>query len=258
VTGRTTHAVSITEDLSNTKFDPPSTDVRFVQSMVTRVDFAGLQLWRLGSDASVFVECSFDSVRLEAGALGLTQGARFVDCSFADADLRAVRPGYARFETCAFSRAKIEEWFTFCSEFIDCSFDRANISGCKFSARPRDCFGLFEWPRRRRNEFRGNDFRGATLINTFFVDGIDLDDQKLPQSRDYLRINDASQRIRDARRRVGEIARDEETSRAVRARLETLEFLARDQEHVFLRRAELDLPQDVRERFVQILASNSD
>jgi hypothetical protein len=55
------------------------------------------------------------------------------------------------------------------------------------------------WVGRERNEFHGNDFSGADLIDVAFRTGIDLEQQRLPSGPDYLYIPDAADAIERAR-----------------------------------------------------------
>ena len=101
--------------------------------------------------------------------------------------------------------------------------------------------------RRKRNDFYGNDFRDAELIDTMFVGGIDLDAQRLPESSEYVRVNDALDRIERAR---GQFDSWQDTGAARRASsvLNVLEYMAsEDQRDLFVRKADLDydMPRDV-------------
>jgi hypothetical protein len=52
---------------------------------------------------------------------------------------------------------------------------------------------------RSKNEFRGNDFRDAQLIDTVFVLGINLDQQRWPEGDDYVRLDKFHRRLEAAR-----------------------------------------------------------
>jgi hypothetical protein len=127
---------------------------------------------------------------------------------------------------------------THCAEFVRCRF-ATRIVDSVFSVTPRDCS-----VRRRRNEFKGNDFSRAELIDTVFVGGIDLDDQKLPAGDEYVRIRKAQDRIGRARGGVEEWE-DPEERRLALAGLEVLERFAEDQDELFVRRQDADLPAGV-------------
>ena len=162
--------------------------------MMSGVNLSGLRLWRLTASDSTFENCDFTDLRVEHGPLALPP--RAVENAASTVDLRHIDPGHARFEGCGFRQTRIEEWFAYCSEFIDCVFT-GQIRSCVFSSMPIDCAGgFFGLQRKKRLEFRGNDFREATLVDTSFVGGIDLDAQLLPERSPYLRLNDAAQRSR--------------------------------------------------------------
>lgn len=178
----------IAEDRVGGSFDPPTPDISFEGVTFRAVEFTGVRAWRMTWSDALFEQCTFDRMKLEHGRFGLPPGSTFRDCTFVAADLRTIDPGHVRFERCDFANAKIEGWFAFCAEFVDCSFAGAKIARCKFSGKPLECFGLFQLRRRRRNEFHGNDFRTAALLDTSFAYGIDLDAQLLPQGWPYVRI----------------------------------------------------------------------
>ncbi len=58
------------------------------------------------------------------------------------------------------------------------------------------------WVGRERNEFRGNDFSGCDLVDVAFRTGIDLSQQKLPTSPEYLYLSAAAAAIERARAAV--------------------------------------------------------
>ena len=189
----------VRHDVERGRFEPQAPDVRFERMTVRSVDFSGLGLWRLTASDSTFENCDFSDLRVEHGPLALPPGAVYRECRFDRADLRHIDPGHARFEDCSFRETRIEEWFAYCSEFVDCVFT-GRIKNCVFSATPLDCgCGFLGLRRKKRLEFRGNDFREATLVDASFVRGIDLDAQLLPKGSPYLRLNNAAQRIAAAR-----------------------------------------------------------
>jgi uncharacterized protein YjbI with pentapeptide repeats len=227
----------IRDDLQGGKFEPPADDVRFEGATVRNVDFSGLRCWRLAASASVFEDCNFNELKVQHGPLGLPPPTIFRSCSFDRADLRNIEPGHARFERCTFKYAKIENWFAYCAEFVDCVF-AGEIAGCTFSGRPFECSDtLLRIFRRRRLDFRGNDFRGASFVESRFVLGIDLDAQLLPEDGPYLRLDDALERIAAAQKQVVEWD-DADDRREVLAVLEPLADDAEEQEDLFLNRAD--------------------
>jgi uncharacterized protein YjbI with pentapeptide repeats len=207
VVGATTPPESqvVSDDLEGGRFEPQAPDVRFERVTFRDVDFSGLRVWRLAASDATFENCDFSDLRVEHGPLALPPRVLYRECRFDCADLRHIDPGHARFEGCSFRQTRIEEWFAYCSEFIACVFT-GKIKSCVFSAAPIDCAGgFFGLRRKKRLQFRGNDFREATLVDTSFVGGIDLDAQLLPDSSQYLRLNHAAQRIAAAKNLAREL-----------------------------------------------------
>ena len=89
----------------------------------------------------------------------------------------------------------------------------------------------------RRNEFRGNDFREADLIDVAFRAGIDLDAQLLPPAGEtYVRLRDLNGRVHKARREVKRWP-DEQHPREALRMLEVVESVFDDEgPDVFTRR----------------------
>jgi hypothetical protein len=161
-------------------------------------------------------------------------------------ELRGVDPGEARFERCTFDEAKIAKWMTHCAEFVECRF-ATRIVDSVFSAAPRNCS-----VRRKHNEFKGNDFSRAELVDTVFVGGIDLDDQKLPAGDGYVRIRNAQDRLDRARASVEEWE-DPDERRLALVEIEALSRFAEDQEELFVRREDADLPASVARQLWSLL-----
>jgi hypothetical protein len=220
-------------------------DVVFKRARGRDVDFSGLVFECFTAERSVFERCDFESATIRYGPLGL-RGTVFQDCSFDRADLRGVDPGEARFERCTFDGAQIAKWMTDCAEFVGCRF-ATRIVDSVFSAAPRNCSG-----RRTRNEFTGNDFSRAELIDTIFVGGIDLDAQKLPTGDEYMRITGAPSRLDRARAAVQEWE-DPEERRLALAEIEALTRFAENQNELFVRRADADLPASAARRLLALL-----
>jgi len=219
--------------------------VVFERARAREVDFSKLVFATFTAERSVFDRCDFESATIRYGPLGLG-GSVFRECRFDDADLRGVDPGEARFERCTFDGARITKWMTHCAEFVACRF-ATRIVDSVFSGTPRNCSG-----RRKRNEFEGNDFSRAELVDTVFVGGIDLDAQKLPAGDEYVRISDARKRLERARAAMEEWE-DAEERRLALAEIATLETFADDQNELFVRRADADLPAPVARRLWALL-----
>ena len=232
----------------------PSPYVAFHDVVARGVDFSGSEYRLLTSRSSRFEKCNFDRIRVERGPLGQYPQSLFQECTFRNAEFRiGADPDLARFERCNFEGASIEEWFTHCAEFVDCSFAGARIIGSRFFGTPFECYGWLHFRhRRKRNEFSGNDFSEASLIDTAFNDGIDLDAQRLPTGREYLRINDAQERIAEARARIA--SWDGEAKRRGTSLLNALEHEARDQRDLFIRNDTYEMAPDLGEKLWNLLA----
>ena len=243
----------ITGHLDGGKFRAPSPYVAFHDVVARDVDFSGGEYRLLTSRSSRFERCNFDRVRFENGPLGQYPQTLFRECSFREAEFRG-QPGHARFERCNFDGATIEDWFTYCAEFVDCTFSRARITG-RFFGAPFECYGWLQLRHRReRNEFYGNDFSKAELIDTAFNDGIDLDAQRLPTSSEYVRINDALKRIDDARVRIA-LWEEPAAQREAQSLLNVLELSARDQRDLFVRKDVYDLGPELEEDLWSLLTA---
>src|ERR1700687_321120 len=57
-------------------------------------------------------------------------------------------------------------------------------------------------PRRVRNEFRGNDFRDAELLDVAFIAGVDMHLQRFPEDELHVRIEDFRRHVQKARSEV--------------------------------------------------------
>jgi hypothetical protein len=109
--------------------------------------------------------------------------------------------GRARFDRCSFRNVDIREGYLFHVELVDCTFT-GRLRKIIFSGTvPRQDrqFGLFG---RWHNEFRGNDFSSAELIEVDFRNGIDLSKQRLPSGPDYLYLANAADALRQAQAEV--------------------------------------------------------
>lgn len=239
----------ISSDIEGGRFEAASSDVIFENITVSDVDFSHSSLWRLTSEGSTFVRCNFESLKVEHGPLGLPPGSVFRECSFDRADLRGIEPGHARFEKCTFRETKIEGWTALCSEFVACTF-ATTIESCKFSGTRHGCSDWRIW--KRRNEFRRNDFRGCEFRNTSFVGRIDLGDQLLPQSNEYVFLDRLRERFTRAKEDVLRW-RDEEARRHALVMLDVYYFDADSREQLFVRRDDLPIRADVRERTWELL-----
>jgi uncharacterized protein YjbI with pentapeptide repeats len=184
-----------------------------------RFDGAIIDQFQLGSgrESTEVIQCSFNGVRLTRGG-GFT---RFVRCSFLDSDLR--------------------NWLCIATEFVECVFsgriEKAIFHGTVLPVLPqmRAQYG------RDRNEFRGNDFSSAELIDVAFRTGIDLTRQKLPVGEDYLYLPHASESLERVRSRLVELYKaDAELRRIANILLDPyVDDVKNGPEQLFLRKSDL-------------------
>jgi len=112
--------------------------------------------------------------------------------------MRQVTPEGTRFEKCSFDDARLDGWTPARAEFVECRF-AGKVVSATFSGRPAGPGSTRIDPVRSKNEFRGNDFRDAQLIDTVFVFGINLDQQRWPEGHDYVRLDKFHRRLEAAR-----------------------------------------------------------
>lgn len=168
------------------------------------VDFRKARFDRFALAGCLFLSCDFRGVRLDRRYQPLFSAqprSVFRDCRFENADLRRVRPAYARFERCTFDDALLDGWRAETAEF----------AGCRFAGLLRDVwfFGRTTGaaadrldPPRERNEFDANDLREAELEGVLFTRGIDLSRQRPPLSERYVRLDRLQRRVARARAEV--------------------------------------------------------
>lgn len=248
----------ITGRLTGCRFEPKASNAAFDAAILEEVDFSGLAFNSLTAESSHFQDCRFDGIALELGPLAAGRQSTFERCSFANARLIGINPGNARFERCAFDEARIADWTSTCGEFVDCSFS-GTISRSTFSGDATGCRDMPLWRRRRTNEYRGNDFRRASLIEVSFIGGIDLDAQLLPDGPEYILLNRLSARVEAAQRKVDALSAEDglpaEERSAVIGVLKSYQLIAERQDTLFARRADLPLKDPLNERFWELLAS---
>jgi len=224
-------------------------NVRFEEVRASGSDFSGCLFHIFSATDATFDRCSFADVRIAFGQLGLNRTI-YTDCTFNGADLRGIDPGDAVFERCEFADTAISKWWSFCAEFVDCRF-ATRIVDSVFSATPKTCMSG-----RSRNRFRGNDFSGAELHDTMFIGGIDLDQQRWPDSDDYLRIPHAASRVTAALATVADWQEPDRSNALVE--LHVLARFAVDQPDLLIRPAGMDLPVATTKRLCALLTERSD
>ena len=141
--------------------------LRAVEGLVVGEDWSGTGVERFGTTSTRFEHCRFERMRVghfTAGGAG--RFAEFVDCSFDRSHLSFSPAGRTRFVRCSFRRARLVDFRVNPVDLIDCDFTGADVRRSIFWG------GLDDYKRRRepdlrvRNDIRGNDFSGATLVDT--------------------------------------------------------------------------------------------
>ena len=206
------------------------------RATLTAVDFRRVRFDRFLLDGCLFDRCDFRGLRLDRRLAPLfvaVPRSVFRDCYFDGADMRRARLGPSRFERCTFDDARLDGSSTELAEFIDCRFAGA-IDGVTFYGAPSGAEAKRLDPPRRRNEFRGNDFRDAELIDVVFIAGIDMDRQRFPEDDLHVRIDEFQRRLAKARREIKQWSERERAPALVM--LATLAARWRDQDVVVARR----------------------
>ena len=172
--------------------------IRFEGATVSGADFRGSRFDSFSSLGSTFLSCDFAGAELRAGSFGIgPHQSTFVKCLFNRADLRGMRHvGNARFENCNFDHAQIVDWASDAGEFVECLF-AGQLRQCRFAGRPWGAYAETNRldPRRAVNQFVGNDFRSAELVDCSFIFGIDVSAQLWPESSDYVRLDRLRERV---------------------------------------------------------------
>lgn len=229
----------------------------FDRVTLREVDFRKASFESLAPSGCVFEGCDFRETVFDHRLLPLfTSRPRsvFRDCRFDGADLRRAAPHQSRFERCSFARSRLDEWSALTAEFIDCTF-AGDVVGVTFHGKPwgREA----EWldPPRTVNEFRGNDFSAAELVECAFVRGIALQLQRWPVGESYVRLDRFHQRLTRGR---AEILRwkDLEARGQALDLVQAASFLYREQNDVIARRVEgrSPIPAEVQRRVWEVLA----
>ena len=246
----------VTEDLLDGRFEvEPTRAVWFEEIAVRRVDFSGARFGDRSGEGGLtvsgcrFEDCDFTNAVFHVAALGWGSQTVYRRCSFQAAKLRQVLGrsplmmaftlGDARFEECSFRDATIRGWLAHEAEFVDCGF-RGKIDRCRFFGRRVDR----PWFGRRKNEYRGNDFREVEFVWSSFEDGIPIGAQLWPESDAYIRLRRVGDRVRAVRPLVAGWPEVERREAEV-----MLQMLREDanggQDEIFARRIEPDLAPDV-------------
>lgn len=199
--------------------------------------------WFSATD-STFERCRFESLRIASACFGAGQEqSLYRDCVFDHSTIRADAPGNARFERCSFRDVKLRSWLCFDTEFVDCVFT-GRLQRCVFNGHTLD-----DNPDRDTNDFRGNDFSGAELVDVGFRTGIPLAKQALPVGGDYLVITSPGPSTRCARQTVMSWPDDQRRRRALALIMGCEEDYANGQDQIFLTAVRHMWPDIVHEVF---------
>lgn len=227
--------------------------VQLRRAALRGVDFRKARFDRFDLGGSLFERCEFRGLRIDkrfAPMLVASPRNTFRDCHFDGADLRRTRLGQTRFERCTFDDAFLDGSHAEAAEFVQCRF-AGPLDALTFHGTPPSTERLV--PPRKRNEFRGNDFRDAEIQDVAFVGWIDLHAQRWPDDEIYVIVDDFRRRLAIARTEVKEWY--ERDRRPAIAMLDHLAKRWRDQDQVFGRRwsARIDAPDRVQARVWELL-----
>ncbi len=171
------------------------------RATIEGVDFRRASFERFAPIGCLFLGCDFRGLVFD-GRMQQIFSSRvqsvFRDCRFDEADLRRAGPGQSRFERCSFDGTRIQKWTSLCGEFVDCHF-AGPIEDSRFYGRPHGVLASQLSPHRQENEFRGNDFRQAELIETAFAHGISFAEQLWPDETGHVRLDRLHARLERGR-----------------------------------------------------------
>ena len=147
-------------------------------------DFSNKKLVRFCAVDSIFENCNFEKMRLECLSAGAGPGySEYINCSFDGSKIKMFTPGHARFINCTFRKTILNDMFSFEADFINCVFSgkmKGIVINGSVPKEMRLALG------REKNEIYGNDLSGVEMDDVGFRTGVDLSQQKLPDSDDYL------------------------------------------------------------------------
>ena len=203
------------------------------RAVLTQVDFRRARFDRFDLAGCTFIACDFRGLALDLRFQPLFSTrprSVFRACHFDAADLRRIRPEGTRFERCSFDDARLDGQTFAVAEFVDCRF-AGTLTRVTFMGRSLATERAPAAAPRPHNEFRGNDFRDAELVDTVFTYGIDLGAQRWPASDRYVRADRFTRRLARARKELG--SWDDPAERAAgRAMCEALALRWREQDDV--------------------------
>lgn len=229
----------------------PEDSVLLSKEHLVGVSFAKKRLDRFTSDGSRFERCDFTGAVIGSASFGAGRGdSAYIGCNFDGAKLRMSPGGRVKFVDCSFENITIENWFCFEVELVRCRFS-GRIKKAFFNGTVRA--DVQKSLGRTVNQFEGNDFSRAKLIEVDFRTGIDLSKQKLPDGKEYTYLPDAVAALKRAR--VDFNAWDDPQMKS-----EARWFLNRMEEEIADGQQQLfwrpdDFPRDSRVAFRKLLAA---
>jgi hypothetical protein len=202
-------------------------------------DFSERRLSSISVSGAYLRDCRWENVRIESASLGGGRRAsHYVGCKFDGARIDYADGGFARFVDCSFRDVKLRHLFCLAVEFINCTFSGVMEGAVIHGSVPAH---WRSWVGRDKNEIRGNDFSGMSLIDVGFRGGVDLSLQKLPTGDDYLYVRDAAEAVSHVRRVISAWT-DLEARRRAFVLTGILEDKVRDgQRQLFTRPSDYDL-----------------
>jgi hypothetical protein len=213
-------------------------------------DYSGRALMKFTSIGSIFERCRFDKSRIDDASFGSgREMSEYIECSF-DGVRIYHGGGFARFVRCSFRNIDFCEWLCFGAEMIDCVFT-GRLQGCIFNGTPMKEDQPFLG--RKYNEFHGNDFSGADLVDVAFRTGIDLSKQRLPTGPEYLYLPDAPAAVASAKLAAQSLA-NRELRTDVSKFLESFDFeLEGGQRQLLLRKENSVYSREVTDKVFDLL-----
>jgi hypothetical protein len=160
-------------------------------------DFSRRGIAQFSAEGCRFEHCRFDDAVIGYGSFGAGRAvSEYVGCTFSGAKIHMGPGGFARFVDCTFEGVSIDNWFCQAVELVGCTFSgrmRKAVFHGRVRPEDRDITG------RTVNQFEGNDFSRAELVDVSFRSGIDLSLQRLPVGPEYVHLRDARAAIQRAR-----------------------------------------------------------
>jgi|688.fasta_scaffold353433_2 hypothetical protein len=163
-------------------------------------DFSKKKFKDFCSVNSHFEDCKFENLRLDGFSTGAgREYSEYINCSFDRSKFKRFRAGRARFINCTFRDTVIHDMFSFEADFINCVFSgkmKGVVINGSVDKEKRSILG------REKNEIYGNDLSGVEMNDVGFRTGVDLNRQKLPDTDDYLYLQNPSIILNQAKKMI--------------------------------------------------------